>query len=66
VKYDPETFGQQYVEAVRAWGREHPTVTWLNLMNMQDLASSKKELGEWLADPEAWIAAHPELPSNID
>jgi hypothetical protein len=29
-------------------------------MNMHGLADSRKQLDEWLANPEAWVAAHPE------
>jgi hypothetical protein len=58
--FDPEA----YCLAIRTWARQHPAVGRLDLMNMHDLARSANELDEWLTDPEAWIAAHPELPSN--
>jgi hypothetical protein len=54
---DQKSVADRIVEAMHRFAREHPTVGWLDLMNMHDSASSSKELGEWLADPEAWMAA---------
>jgi hypothetical protein len=61
---DPENLGAQYAEAIRAWAGQHPTVTWLDLMNIHDTAASADELRGILADPEAWITAHPEIQAK--
>jgi hypothetical protein len=52
---DPKHFGEHYVEATRAWAAAHPTVDWLDLMAMTDLADSKKQLDQWMADPERFV-----------
>ena len=61
---DPRSFGERYVEAIQTWAAQHPTVDLLDLMNIHDSAMSAAELKQMMADPEAWIAAHPQIPAK--
>lgn len=61
---DPKTLGESWAEAIRTWAEQHPTVDLLDLMNIHDSAMSAGELKQIMADPEAWLATHPEVGSG--
>jgi len=45
----------RFDEAVKGFATKHPTIAWVDLMTIHDLARSGEELRARLADPEGFV-----------
>jgi len=52
VANDQKTFGDRYVEAIRAWAAAHPGVTLDQIAGVLDSAPDAEAVARFLADPE--------------
>ena len=55
--FDDGSFADAIIRACREYGAKHPGIDWPDLMNIHDLATSREQLNERLANPEAFVEA---------